>query len=50
MKCFVLVKPLDPAPQQLCSDEVIHAQLDRHLCTFHSPRLVVKTIIILRLH
>ena len=41
-KCFLLVKMLDSAPQQLCSDEVTHAQLDRHLCMFHPPRLAVK--------
>lgn len=38
MKCFLLVKCLDPSPLEVCNDQVTHANLKKHFAAFYPPQ------------
>ena len=40
VKCFLLLKYLEPAPLLLCNDTVTHANIQKHYSAFHPPKLV----------
>ncbi len=40
VKCFVLLKRLEPASLEVCDDQLTHANFKKHFVAFFPPRLV----------
>lgn len=45
-KFFLLIKELSPASTELCSDDVTHAQFNKHYLIFHPPRSVENVLML----